>query len=67
YADEDGWAPLGTCGSLIKRQYPDFDPRTYGFRTFTLLFEATDLFEIERRKNPGGKTTHDIYVKAKKK
>ena len=67
YADEDGWAPLGTCGSLIKRQYPDFDPRTYGFRTFTLLFEATDLFEIERRQNPGEKTSHDIYVKAKKK
>jgi uncharacterized protein (TIGR00288 family) len=67
YADADGWAPLGTCGSLIKRQYPDFDPRNYGFRTFTLLFEATELFEIERRQRPGDKTTHDIYVKSKKR
>jgi len=67
YADEDGWAPLGTCGSLVKRQYPDFDPRSHGYRTFTLLFEATDLFEIERRKNPGDKTSHTIYVKSKKK
>jgi len=67
YADEDGWAPLGTCGSLVKRQYPDFDPRNYGYRTFTVLFEATDLFEIERRKNPGDKTSHTIYVKTKKK
>lgn len=66
YADEDGWAPLGTCGSLIKRQFPDFDPRTYGFRTFTQLFEATDLFEIERRQNPGDKASHFIYVKINK-
>lgn len=67
YADDDGWAALGSCGSLIKRQYPDFDPRSYGFRTFTLLFEATELFDIERREKPGTKTTHDIYVKPKKK
>lgn len=64
YADDEGWAPLGTCGSLIKRQYPDFDPRKYGFRTFTLLFEATGLFEIDRRKNG---TTQTVYVKDKKK
>ena len=67
YADEDGWAPLGTCGSLIKRQKPDFDPRKYGYRTFTMLFEATGLFEIDRRENPGNKSTHTIYVKIKKK
>ena len=67
YADEDGWAPLGSCGSLIKRQHPDFDPRSYGYRTFTLLFEATDLFEIERRKLSVDKTSQDIYVKIKKK
>jgi uncharacterized protein (TIGR00288 family) len=64
YADEDGWAPLHVCGSLIKRQYPDFDPRSYGYRTFTLLFEAIDLFDIDRRKEAG---THAIYVKDRKK
>jgi uncharacterized protein (TIGR00288 family) len=67
YADEDGWAPLGSCGSLIKRQHPDFDPRSYGYRTFTLLFEATGLFEIERRKLSVDKASQDIYVKIKKK
>ena len=67
YADEDGWAPLGSCGSLIKRQHPDFDPRSYGYRTFTLLFEATGLFEIERRKHSVDKASQDIYVKIKKK
>lgn len=64
YADDDGWAMLSTCGSLIKRQYPDFDPRNYGFKTFTLLFEATGLFEIERRKNG---SRHEVYVKDAKK
>jgi uncharacterized protein (TIGR00288 family) len=67
YADEDGWARLDSCGGLIKRQYPDFDSRTYGYRTLTLLIEATDLFEIERRKQSADKTTQDIYVKSKKK
>ncbi len=64
YADGDGWAPLGTCGSLIKRQYPDFDPRNYGFRTFTQLFEGTGLFEVIRR-NTG--STQTVFVKDGKK
>jgi hypothetical protein len=64
YADEEGWARSGTCGSLIKRQYPDFDPRNYGCRTFTLLFEATGLFEIDRRKTG---STQTVFVKDKKK
>ncbi len=64
YADDDGWASVGTCGSLIKRQQPDFDPRNYGFKTFTLLFEAVGLFEVERRKNG---SRQSVYVKDKKK
>ncbi len=64
YADEDGWALLSACGSLIKRQYPDFDPRSYGYRTFTLLFEATGLFDIDRRRNGSVQT---VFVKDKKK
>ncbi len=64
YADDDGWALVSTCGSLIKRQYPDFDPRNFGFRTFTLLFEGIGLFDIDRRKN-GPKNA--VYVKDPKK
>ena len=67
YADEDGWAALGGCGSLIKRQQPDFDPRNHGYQTLSLLFEATELFEIERRKNSGNPDSKTIYVKPKKK
>ncbi|WP_136810856.1 NYN domain-containing protein [Desulfosediminicola flagellatus] len=65
YADDDGWAALGSCGELIKRQHPDFDSRTYGYRTLTSLIEATQLFEIDRRKSEKSKT-HNIYVKDKR-
>jgi len=65
YADDDGWAPLGNCGGLIKRQYPDFDSRTYGCTTLTKLIEATGLFEVDRRQS-GSSKVHDIYVKDKR-
>lgn len=64
YADDDGWARASTCGSLIKRQIPDFDTRNYGFKNFPLLFEGIGLFEIERRKSGNGNT---LFVKDKKK
>ncbi len=67
YADDEGWASLGGCGSLIKRQQPDFDPRSSGYQTLSQLFEAIGLFEIERRKNPGNTNSKTIYVKPKKK
>ena len=67
YADDEGWTSLGGCGSLIKRQQPDFDPRSYGYQTLSQLFEATDLFEVERRENPGNTNSKTIYVKLKKK
>jgi len=51
---------LDTEKSLIKRQHPDFDPRNYGYRTFTQLFEATDLFEFNKQHQ-------GILVKTKKK
>jgi uncharacterized protein (TIGR00288 family) len=62
YADDGGWAPLSNCGGLIKRQYPDFDSRTYGYPSLTKLFEATDLFEVDRRQS-GGSESHVVYVK----
>lgn len=62
YADHDGWALLAICGGLIKRQFSDFDSRTYGYPTLTKLIEATQLFQIDRRKS-GSSKVHDIYIK----
>lgn len=41
----NGWALLSTAGSVAKRQAP-IDPRNYGVKNFSALFEATGLFEI---------------------
>ncbi len=48
-ADDDGWAPLAECGSLIKKQFPDFDPRNYGYSKLSRLIEDTKIFEIWRK------------------
>lgn len=63
-ADDDGWARASTCGSLIKRQYSDFDPREFGFKTFPSLYEGVGLFDVERRKSGNGNT---MFVKDKKR
>lgn len=47
-SDDDGWAPLSASGSLIKRQFPDFDSRNYGYEKLSQLIEETFLFEIKR-------------------
>jgi len=64
-ADEDGWAYLGDVGNLLQKKQPNFDARNYGFSKLTPLIEATNAFEIGRRKNTrkGGSTL--IYVKIK--
>jgi len=65
YSDEDGWSFLGQCGSLIKRQYPDFSSKNYGFNTLSQLIEATELFDVERRSTGTG-ALH-IYIKDQRK
>lgn len=62
YADDDGWAPLAACGGLIKRQYPDFDSRTYGYPSLTRLMAATELFEIDR-KDFAGSSGQQVFVR----
>lgn len=49
-AREDGWAAMSAAGLAARRQAP-IDPRNYGVRNFTALFEATGLFDIARVEN----------------
>jgi uncharacterized LabA/DUF88 family protein len=44
---DDGWAVLSNAGSHAKRQAP-IDPRNYGVKNFSKLFELTGLFDIVR-------------------
>lgn len=47
-SNEEGWAELGVCGSLIKRQHPDFDSRNFGYAKLSTLIETTELFEMKK-------------------
>jgi len=64
--DDDGWALLSICGSFIKRQFPDFDSRNYGYTKLSNLIEATDLFDIKKDTMKGSNYTK-FYYRDKKK
>jgi hypothetical protein len=51
-SDEEGWANLGAVGVLMRKQQPDFDPRSWGYAKLSDLVRATTLFAVEPR--PGG-------------
>lgn len=44
---EEGWAMAGSVSQQIRNQAP-FDPRNYGYASFSRLLEATNLFELKR-------------------
>lgn len=57
--DDDGWSSLAEVGGHIANQ-ASFDSRNYGYAKLSGLFEAIDLFEIERRNK-------SVYVRKKPK
>jgi uncharacterized LabA/DUF88 family protein len=61
-SDDDGWAALGHVGTLVTKQQPDFDSRSYGYGKLSDLMAATTLFEIERRSAGDGRQG-SIYVR----
>jgi uncharacterized LabA/DUF88 family protein len=46
--DDDGWSSLAVIGAHIANQ-ASFDPRNYGYAKLSGVFEAIDLFEIQRK------------------
>jgi uncharacterized LabA/DUF88 family protein len=63
-SDDDGWAALGYVGTLVTKQQPDFDARSWGYAKLSDLMGATTLFELERR-SPGDGRQSIIYVRDK--
>lgn len=57
--DDDGWSNLAEIGGHIANQ-ASFDPRNYGYEKLSGLFEAIDLFEIQRKNKA-------VYVRSKQK
>ncbi|MBV9313185.1 MAG: NYN domain-containing protein [Pseudonocardia sp.] len=65
-SDDDGWAPLSSLGTIITKQRPDFDSRTYGYAKLSDLIIATTLFEVDRR-SPGDGKTAIVFVRDKRR
>lgn len=65
-SDDDGWAQLGTVGSNIAKQSPDFDARNYGYSKLKSLVKAMQLFEI-REQSAGEGQPKSIYIRDKRK
>ncbi len=63
-ADETGWTFLGSLGSYILKNKPDFDPRNYGFPKLLPLIKNLNKFEIDER-NTGVNNIRHIYLKQK--
>ncbi|MFG3819124.1 NYN domain-containing protein [Limnothrix redekei] len=57
--DDDGWSNLGEVGACIANQ-ASLDSRNYGYAKLSELFEAIDLFEVQRR-------DLTVYVRSKRK
>lgn len=66
-SNEEGWAELGVCGSLIKRQHPDFDSRSFGHAKLSTLIETTALFEMKKVAMKGTNAFKLLYRDKKKK
>jgi uncharacterized LabA/DUF88 family protein len=65
-SDDAGWSQLGTLGSTIAKQAPEFDARNYGYRKLSELVAASGLFDIEKRKSGDGATTQ-TYVRMRQR
>lgn len=53
-SDEDGFMSLSQVGSILGRQYADFDTRNYGFSKLHKLIDYTSEFETRYDQIPGG-------------
>ena len=63
-ADEDGWAFLGSLGTLLLKKKPDFDSRNYGYAKLLPLIKSINKFQIDERKSGKANIKH-VYVRTK--
>lgn len=61
--DDDGYANLGGVGNVMKRQKPDFDPRTYGAQKLSeLIGRYPKVFLKKKISYDSGGTGYSIKV-----
>ncbi|XOQ51914.1 MAG: HTH OST-type domain-containing protein [Succiniclasticum sp.] len=64
-SNDNGWIHSGLLGSLIIRQFPDFDVRVFGYKKFFQFIKSLNLFEIHSTSDPKNKTSKTYYFKLK--
>ncbi len=64
-SEEDGSMMLSRLGTIISRQFPDFDSRNYGYAKLYKLLENTGRFEISLEFDEKGKNRSIVMVKNK--
>lgn len=65
-SDDDGWAQLGTVGSNIAKQTPEFDARNYGYSKLRELVKAIQLFDMKEQSSGEG-LPKSIYIRDNRK
>ncbi|MEG2634142.1 MAG: NYN domain-containing protein, partial [Oscillospiraceae bacterium] len=63
-SDDDGWAHLGTIGTILIKRSPDFDVRNFGFSKLTPFIKSLSEFEVRSENNKPG-TARVVYIKVK--
>ncbi|XPV70446.1 MAG: NYN domain-containing protein [Halarcobacter sp.] len=61
-SDDDDWANLSAVVIHINKNYPSFDPRTYGFEKYGKLMKSLDYIEIMEKPFNKNRNVH-IYIK----
>lgn len=65
--DKEDWASLASMGFLLKKLYPGFNAKNYGYNSMSELYESqSDIFEI-RKEFSNNSNQALIYVKQKNK
>jgi len=63
-AGEDGFAFCGELGNLILKKQPDFDCRSYGYKSLSAMIKTIDRFEIDFRQTTDPNIKH-VFVRDK--
>ena len=53
-AQDNGWANLGTVGSMLVKNNPSFDARNYGFRKLIEMVKEQPYLEVRTEKSSSG-------------
>jgi len=64
-AQDDGWANLGTVGTMLLKNDPSFDSRNYGFRKLVDLVKDQSYLEVRKDKTGSGSGGATIFVRLK--